>query len=105
MTLVMPETTDQVERTYEFTDGELALSSSERRRGLRVRQARPVKVYEAAGSRYFGGRTEESRSIEVIQQMPLSSSSDSQEGWLVKTRSIALAASRPWGPITASASK
>ena len=30
---------------------------SERRRGLRVRQTRPVKVFEPLGSRYFGGQT------------------------------------------------
>jgi len=72
MTLVMPETTDQVERTYEFTDGELALSSSERRRGLRVRQARPVKVYEAAGSRYFGGRTEDISATGLRIELPAS---------------------------------
>ena len=31
--------------------------STERRRGLRIRQARPVKVYEPTTSRYFGGQT------------------------------------------------
>jgi len=30
---------------------------SERRRGLRVRQQRPVKVFEPLGSRFFGGQT------------------------------------------------
>lgn len=30
---------------------------SERRRGLRVRQQRPVKIFEPLGSRYFGGQT------------------------------------------------
>lgn len=30
---------------------------SERRRGLRVRQNRPVKVFEPLGSRYVGGQT------------------------------------------------
>ena len=30
---------------------------SERRRGLRVRQHRPVKVFEPLGGRYFGGQT------------------------------------------------
>ena len=32
---------------------------TERRRGLRVRQNRPVKVYEPTTSRYFGGQTED----------------------------------------------
>ena len=31
----------------------------ERRRGLRIRQARPIKLYEPAGARYFGGQTED----------------------------------------------
>ena len=31
-------------------------SHGERRRGLRIRQHRPVKVYEPAGARYFGGQ-------------------------------------------------
>lgn len=32
-------------------------SATERRRGFRVRQSRPVKVYEPTTSRYFGGQT------------------------------------------------
>jgi hypothetical protein len=34
-------------------------SGTERRRGLRIRQNRPVKVYEPTTSRYFGGQTED----------------------------------------------
>src|SRR3954452_7206696 len=34
-------------------------SHCERRRGLRVRQARAVKVYEGGNGRYFGGETED----------------------------------------------
>src|SRR5215207_8926884 len=37
--------------------GDAADAHAERRRGLRVRQARPIKVYEPAGARYFGGVT------------------------------------------------
>lgn len=29
----------------------------ERRRGLRIQQSRPIKVYEPMASRYFGGQT------------------------------------------------
>jgi hypothetical protein len=36
---------------------EFAASGAERRRGLRIRQDRPVKVYDANRGRYFGGRT------------------------------------------------
>jgi hypothetical protein len=34
-------------------------AGTERRRGLRIRQNRPVKVYEPTTSRYFGGQTED----------------------------------------------
>src|SRR4051812_38898193 len=32
-------------------------TGAERRRGLRIRQNRPVKVFDAAANRYFGGQT------------------------------------------------
>ena len=42
------------------TDADDATAAgTERRRGLRVRQNRPVKVYEPTTSRYFGGQTED----------------------------------------------
>ena len=34
-----------------------AATGSERRRGLRIRQDRPVKIFEPRRSRYFGGKT------------------------------------------------
>jgi hypothetical protein len=34
-------------------------TGSERRRGLRIRQNRPVKVLDTVGGKYFGGRTED----------------------------------------------
>ena len=34
-------------------------AATERRRGFRIRQNRPVKVYEPTTSRYFGGQTED----------------------------------------------
>ena len=36
-----------------------AADGTERRRGLRIRQNRPIKVYEPTTSRYFGGQTED----------------------------------------------
>ena len=38
-------------------EGDAAADGTERRRGFRVRQSRPVKVYEPTTSRYFGGQT------------------------------------------------
>ena len=43
--------------TEPMTRMNVAKSGSERRRGLRIRQNRPVKLYEPRGSRYFGGKT------------------------------------------------
>jgi hypothetical protein len=38
-------------------DGLAATGAAERRRGLRIRQNRPVKVFDATAGRYFGGQT------------------------------------------------
>ena len=43
---------------------------SERRRGLRVRQNRPVKVFEPLGSRYFGGQTGDISSTGLRIELP-----------------------------------
>ena len=45
---------------------------SERRRGLRIRQLRPVKVYEPAVSRYFGGQTEDVSATGLRIELPAS---------------------------------
>ncbi len=45
---------------------------SERRRGLRVRQLRPIKVYEPAVSRYFGGQTEDVSTTGLRIELPAS---------------------------------
>ena len=42
----------------------------ERRRGLRVRQQRPVKIYEPTTSRYFGGRTEDISATGLRIELP-----------------------------------
>ena len=48
--LLLSETIQQDEAAVD-SDG------TERRRGLRIRQSRPVKVYEPTTARYFGGQT------------------------------------------------
>jgi hypothetical protein len=45
-------------------------SHADRRRGLRVRQHRPVKIYEPAGARYFGGQTEDISSTGLRIELP-----------------------------------
>ncbi len=63
--------------TMLMTEPKLKLTDdgSERRRGLRIRQARPVKVLEPATSRYFGGQTEDvcatGLRIELPASMPI----------------------------------
>jgi len=44
----------------------------ERRRGLRIRQNRPIKVYEPATSRYFPGQTGDISSTGLRIELPLS---------------------------------
>jgi hypothetical protein len=46
------------------------VESIERRRGLRIRQQRPVKVYEPTTSRYFGGQTEDVSSTGLRIELP-----------------------------------
>jgi hypothetical protein len=52
-----------------------AESGIERRRGLRIQQNRPIKVFEATASRYYGGQTQDVSStglrLELPRSMPL----------------------------------
>ncbi len=43
---------------------------AERRRALRIRQHRPVKVFEPTTSRYFGGQTEDVSSTGLRIELP-----------------------------------
>ena len=45
---------------------------NERRRGLRIRQARPIKIYEPTIARYFGGQTEDISSTGLRIELPRS---------------------------------
>ena len=46
-------------------------AGSDRRRGLRVRENRPVKVYDPAAGRYFGGQTEDISATGLRIELPL----------------------------------
>jgi len=52
------------------SDNDDAARNYERRRGLRVRQQRPVKVYDTTTARYFGGRTEDISSTGLRIELP-----------------------------------
>ena len=43
----------------------------ERRRGLRIQQTRPIKVFEATASRYFGGQTQDVSSTGLRLELPI----------------------------------
>ena len=44
----------------------------ERRRGLRIRQTRPIKILEPVTSRYFGGQTEDVSTTGLRIELPAS---------------------------------
>jgi hypothetical protein len=44
----------------------------ERRRGLRINQARPIKVFEPTASRYYGGQTQDISATGLRLELPLS---------------------------------
>jgi c-di-GMP-binding flagellar brake protein YcgR len=67
MTLVLTDCTECTE-SFELHD------HAERRRGLRVQQARPVQVYEPGGARYFGGVTEDISATGLRIELPASAS-------------------------------
>lgn len=64
--------------THSGTDGGGTLTltaadvprSSERRRGLRIRQQRPVKIYDPGAARYFGGQTEDVSTTGLRIELP-----------------------------------
>ena len=49
-----------------------SISGSERRRGLRIRQNRPIKIFEPTTHRYFGGQTEDLSATGLRIELPLS---------------------------------
>src|SRR5438874_5744407 len=57
--------------TQSFTEEEHD-TPAERRRGLRIRQARPIKLYEPEGARYFGGQTEDISATGLRIELPSS---------------------------------
>jgi c-di-GMP-binding flagellar brake protein YcgR len=43
---------------------------AERRRGLRIREQRPVKIFDSAAARYFGGQTEDISATGLRLELP-----------------------------------
>jgi hypothetical protein len=59
------------ETVGEYAEEAVGGETTERRRGLRVRQSRPVKVYDAAAARYFGGKTEDISATGLRIELPV----------------------------------
>src|SRR5436305_14062384 len=49
-----------------------SIGGAERRRGLRVRQNRPIKIFEPTTHKYFGGQTEDVSATGLRVELPLS---------------------------------
>jgi hypothetical protein len=49
---------------------ELTGDGIERRRGLRIRQKRPVKIFDSAAAKYFGGCTEDISATGLRVELP-----------------------------------
>jgi len=62
VTLLLAESVETEERNE--------AANRERRRGLRIRQALPVKVYESTAARYFGGQTQDVSSTGLRLELP-----------------------------------
>lgn len=63
MVLVTESTIDALDE-FESTEG------AERRRGLRIREQRPVKVFDATAARYFGGQTQDISAAGLRVELP-----------------------------------
>ena len=66
MTLVREQTTDTLKLPVQS-------GGPERRRGLRIAQARPVKIFEHTSSRYFGCETKDVSATGLRIELPVSS--------------------------------
>jgi len=70
MTLLLSESVQGTRQTAEGRIQSEEENGFERRRGLRVRQQRPVKIYDTSAARYFGGRTEDISTTGLRIELP-----------------------------------
>src|SRR4051812_19745514 len=54
------------------SEDDIESSGNERRRGLRISQHRPIKVFESASGRYIGGQTEDVSTTGLRIELPAS---------------------------------
>lgn len=62
--LLLTQSSVETDELYIDEDGQ------ERRRGLRVRDQRPVKIFEPGTARYFGGQTEDISATGLRIELP-----------------------------------
>jgi hypothetical protein len=62
----------QQEQQVQQTEVIVTEDGTERRRGLRIRQNRPIKVFEPVASRYIGGQTADVSATGLRIELPLS---------------------------------
>ena len=72
--LTLTRETEEQNETIAYINPLPRLSSpkSERRRGLRIAQQRPVKVFEPSAARYFAGQTEDVSATGLRLELPIS---------------------------------
>ena len=68
MVLLLENTSELGADGYE---GACEQSAAERRRGLRIRQNRPIKIFEPTTQRYYGGQTEDLSRTGLRIELPL----------------------------------
>ncbi|WP_428938021.1 PilZ domain-containing protein [Fontivita pretiosa] len=66
------ESSEATERAGSGTEGQARRWPAERRRGLRIRQHRPVKVYEPSSARFIGGQTHDVSATGLKIELPAS---------------------------------
>lgn len=69
-TMMLVKEAPEFLETESELDSELA--SIERRRGLRVAQARPIKIFEPTAARYYGGQTHDVSTTGLRVELPVS---------------------------------
>jgi hypothetical protein len=67
------EATQSPEAAMHLGEMKLAgVEGAERRRGLRIRQNRPIKIFEPTTHKYFGGQTQDVSATGLRIELPLS---------------------------------
>jgi hypothetical protein len=72
MMVVANDESSQLLKDASDASDERSSLTIDRRRGLRIHQNRPIKVYEATSARYIGGQTQDISSTGLRIELPIS---------------------------------